>query len=66
MPLEPLERGGLPFRADLDTSVGQIADPAVKPFDRGGAVNERTEADALHAAAHDISTPETHGRDAEL
>ena len=52
--LEALDRLGFPFSERLDTSIGQIAHPAVHAFPSRRRLNEVAEADALHAATDEI------------
>jgi hypothetical protein len=54
--LEPIDRVRLAFRQRFDTAVGQVADPAVQSFALRHRVGEKSESDALDAAAHEIST----------
>jgi len=61
--LETLQRVTLPFRLNLDGTVGQVADPAVQAFDNSTSVHEVTEADALHTTADDVQTREAHAED---
>jgi len=54
--LEPINRVRLALRQRFDTAVRQIADPAVQSFALRHRVGEKSEPDALDAAAHEISS----------
>ena len=54
--LESIDRVRLAFRQRLDAAVRQIADPAVQSFAQRHRLGKKPEADALDAAAHEISS----------
>jgi hypothetical protein len=54
--LEPIDCVRLTFRQRLDAAVRQIADPTVQSFALRHRLGEKSEADALDAAAHEISS----------
>jgi hypothetical protein len=58
--LEPLDRLYVALRRDLDAAVGKIPDPPMQPLMFRGIGGEIPEADALHAAADDIPSRDTH------
>ena len=60
--LEPRDRIRLAFRQRLDAAVRQIADPAVQAFALRHRLGEKSEADALDAAAHEISSGDPHSK----
>jgi hypothetical protein len=62
--LEPLEGFGLALDGNLDPAVGQVPNPAVQPFAGRRPIGEESEADALNAAADQISSREAHAREA--
>jgi hypothetical protein len=62
--LEPRDRIRLAFRHGLDAAVRQIADPAVQSFALRHRLGEKPEADALDAAAHEISSGDPHSKTA--
>jgi len=62
--LEPIDRVSLAFRLRLHAAVRQIADPAVQSFALRHRLGEKSEADALDAAAHEISSGDPHSKTA--
>ena len=60
--LEPRDRIRLAFRQRLDAAVRQIADPAVQSFALRHRLGEKPEANALDAAAHEISSGDPHSK----
>ena len=62
--LEPIDRVRLAFRLRLDAAVHPIANPAVQSFALRHRLGEKTEADALDAAAHEISSGDPHSKTA--
>jgi hypothetical protein len=54
--LEPIDGVRLALRQRFDAAVRQIADPAVQSFALRHRVGEKSEPDALDAAAHEISS----------
>jgi hypothetical protein len=54
--LEPIDGVRFALRQRFDAAVGQIADPAVQSFALRHRVGEKSEPDALDAAAHEISS----------
>ena len=62
--LEPRDRIGVSFRQRLDAAVRQIADPAVQSFALRHRLGEKSKADALDAAAHEISSGDPHSKTA--
>ena len=62
--LESIDRVRLAFRQRLDAAVRQIADPAVQSFALRHRLGKESEADALDAAAHEISSGDPHSNTA--
>jgi len=60
--LESRDRVRLAFGQRLDAAIRQIADPAVQSFALRHRLGEKTEADALDAAAHEISSGDPHSK----
>ena len=58
--LEPFDRFRLAFRRRFDAAVGQVPHPAVQAFARRRRLGEVPEADALNAAADEISSRDAH------
>src|SRR5262245_40225094 len=60
--LEPRDRVRVAFGQRLDAAVRQIADPAVQSFALRHRLREKSEADALDAAVHEISSGDPHSK----
>jgi hypothetical protein len=58
--LEPFERFRFAFGLDLDSSIGDVANPAVHSLANGRGLREEPEPDSLNAAADEVPSGEAH------
>jgi hypothetical protein len=60
--LEPRDRIRVAFGRRFDAAIRQITDPAVQSFALRHRLGKESEADALDAAAHEISSGDPHSK----
>jgi hypothetical protein len=58
--LEAFERFRFTFGLDLDSPIGDVANPAVHPLANGRGLREEPEPDSLNAAADEVPSREAH------